>query len=88
MKKSRKLVCHVVSSNIANDSVPTLQVSVGIRALFEKTYGEPDSQISGRMYCTIPLFPLVNDVRNVSQPDTIPVSGKQLLISNDRNRVR
>jgi hypothetical protein len=27
-------------------------------------------------------------VRNVTQPDTLPVIGKQLLISNDRNRVR
>jgi hypothetical protein len=38
MKKSRKLACHVVNSNISNiaiDSLPTLQVSVVIIALFE-----------------------------------------------------
>jgi len=36
MKKSRKLACHVANSNIAVDSLPTLQISVGIIALFEK----------------------------------------------------
>ncbi len=42
MKKSRKLACHVVNSNIAIDSLPTLQISEGIIALFEKIYdGEP-----------------------------------------------
>jgi hypothetical protein len=42
MKKSVKLACHVVNSNIAMGSLPTLQISVGIFALFEKIYdGEP-----------------------------------------------
>jgi hypothetical protein len=42
MKKSANLACHVVNSNIANDSSPTLQISLGIIALFEKIYdGEP-----------------------------------------------
>ncbi len=42
MKKSGKLACHVVDSNIAFDSLPALQISVGIIALFEKIYdGEP-----------------------------------------------
>jgi hypothetical protein len=42
MKKSVKLACHVVNSNIAIDSLPTLQKSVGIFPLFEKIYdGEP-----------------------------------------------
>jgi hypothetical protein len=42
MKKSVKLACHVVNSNIANCSLPTLQISVGIFALFENIYdGEP-----------------------------------------------
>jgi hypothetical protein len=37
MKKSGKLACHVVNSNIAIDSLPTLQISLAsIRALFEK----------------------------------------------------
>jgi hypothetical protein len=42
MKKSVKLACHVVNSNIAIGTLPTLQISVGILALFEKIYdGEP-----------------------------------------------
>jgi hypothetical protein len=42
MKKSVKLACHVVNSNIAVGSLPTLQISQGIVALFEKIYdGEP-----------------------------------------------
>ncbi len=42
MKKFRKLACLVVDSNITNGSLPSLQISVGIIALFEKIYnGEP-----------------------------------------------
>jgi hypothetical protein len=42
MKKSGKLACQVVSSNIAIGSSPTLQTSHGLLALFEKIYyGEP-----------------------------------------------
>jgi hypothetical protein len=42
MKKSAKLACHVGNSNIAIDSLPTLQILLGIIALFEKIYdGEP-----------------------------------------------
>jgi hypothetical protein len=42
MKKSVKLACHVVSANIAIGSLLTLQISLGIVALFEKIYdGEP-----------------------------------------------
>ncbi len=40
MKKSGKL--HVVNSNIANGSLPRLQISLGIVALFEKiSNGDP-----------------------------------------------
>jgi hypothetical protein len=60
MKKSVKLACHVVNLNIAIVFLPTLQISLGIVALFEKIYnGEPilpSFQILGRMYSTIPLF--------------------------------
>ncbi len=55
--KSRKLVCHVVNSNIAIDSLPTLQILLGIVALFEKIYDvEPKSEkfIAARHY--MPLF--------------------------------
>ncbi len=38
MKKSVKLACHVVNSNIANGSLPTHQTSHGLLALFEKIY--------------------------------------------------
>jgi hypothetical protein len=42
MKKSVKLACHAVNSNIANSSLPTLQISLGIVSLFKKIYdGEP-----------------------------------------------
>jgi hypothetical protein len=38
MKKSVKLGGHVVNSNIAIGSLPTLQISLGFFALFEKIY--------------------------------------------------
>jgi hypothetical protein len=42
MKKSPKLECHVVNSNIAIGSLPTLQTSHGLLTLFEKIYyGDP-----------------------------------------------
>jgi hypothetical protein len=40
MKKSGKVACHVVNSNIAIGSLPTLQISEGMLALFEKIYYE------------------------------------------------
>jgi hypothetical protein len=57
MKKSGKLACHVVNSNIAFGSLPTLQISLGIVALFERFMMEsrfvPSFQISGRLYNTV-----------------------------------
>ncbi len=42
MRKSGKLVSHVVNSNIAIGSLPTLQISLGTVKLFEKIYdGKP-----------------------------------------------
>jgi hypothetical protein len=42
MKKSGKLASHVVNSNIAIGSLQTLQISLGITALYEKIYdGQP-----------------------------------------------
>jgi hypothetical protein len=38
MKKSGKLACHVVNSNIAIGSLAKLQTSHGLLALFEKIY--------------------------------------------------
>jgi hypothetical protein len=63
MEKSGKLASHVANSNIAIDPLPTLQISVGVLALFEKIYeGEPiftvisdkGEEVTG----TIPLFQL------------------------------
>jgi hypothetical protein len=36
MKKAGKLACHMVNSNIAIGSLPTLQISLVMAALFEK----------------------------------------------------
>ena len=67
MKKSAKLECQVVNSNIAIGSLPTLQISLGIVALFEKIYdGEPIltvvlniwEDVHCTLHCTIPLFQL------------------------------
>ncbi len=42
MKNRGNFVCHVVNSNIAIDTLPTLQISVGVIALFENVCdGEP-----------------------------------------------
>jgi hypothetical protein len=38
MKKSVKPACHEVNLNIAIGSLPKLQISLGIVALFEKIY--------------------------------------------------
>jgi hypothetical protein len=57
VRKSGKLVCRVVNSNIAIGSLPTLQISLGIVALFEKIYdGEPiltDFSNIGKDYNTV-----------------------------------
>jgi hypothetical protein len=45
-----KLACHVVNSNIAIGSLPTLQISLRIVALFEKIY---DSE---------PIFAVVSNI--------------------------
>jgi hypothetical protein len=62
MEKSGKLVCHVVNSSIALHTLPTLQVSVGVIALFEKIYnGVPILTVFsniGEDVRTIPLFQL------------------------------
>ncbi len=91
MNKSRKLACQVVDSNIANDSLPTLQISVGIIALFEEKnlwWGSNSYRlISGRMYTTVvsikcTMWEVCPTARLYA------IIGKQLLISNDINRVR
>ncbi len=91
MKKSGKLACHVVNSNIAIGSLPTLQISVGMLALFERFIMKfgflPSSQISGRMY-TIPLFQISVRCEKCVAVRHYAVISKQLLNANDINRVR
>ncbi len=80
MKKSVKIACHVVISNNAINSLPTLQISPGIAILFEKIYdGEPIlvifSVIEEDLH-SMPLFHVsVYDVKSVSQPETMPILG-------------
>jgi hypothetical protein len=73
MKKSSKLACHVVNSNITIGSLPTLQISLAIIALFEKIYnGEPILTVVsniGKMYNTV----ISINVKSVAQPDTVPI---------------
>ncbi len=60
-EKSAKLARRVANSNIAIGSLPTLQISLGFVALFEKIYYEVPiltifSNIREDVHCTIPLF--------------------------------
>jgi hypothetical protein len=83
MKKSRKLACHVVNENIAIGSLPTLQIALGIVALFEKIYnGEPiltvvsDIGEDVQYRCFIKVY----DEKSMSQPDTLPLFGNNFLL--------
>jgi len=76
MKKSGKLACHVLNSNIAIDSLPTLQTSHGLLALFEKIYYEvPILTVFSNIGEDVQYrcFNQVYDVKSVSQPDTMPL---------------
>ncbi len=73
-----KLACHVVNSNIAIGSLPTLQISLGIVALFEKLYdGLPILTVVATIGEDVQYrcFNYVDDVKSVSQPDTMPILG-------------
>jgi hypothetical protein len=87
MKKSGKLACHVVNSNIAIGSLPKLQTSHGLLALFEMIYyREPIFTVfstSGRIYNTVVSIKCM--MYKVSEPDTIALLGRETI---DRNRVR
>jgi hypothetical protein len=85
-------IAHVVNLNIAIDSLPTFQISLGIVVLFEKIYdGEPIltviSNIREDVQCEYRCFNEVYDMKSVSQPDTMPRYWKTLF-ANNRNRVR
>jgi hypothetical protein len=66
MEKSRKFACHLVYSNNAINSLPTLQISLGIVAIFEKIYdGEPIFSNIGEGLQHQCFY----NVRSVPQPD-------------------
>ncbi len=71
-------------------SLPTLQLSLGNVALFEKISDflmfEPSSQISGRMYNTVFQLSVWRE-KCVTARHYADI-GKQLLFANNRNRVR
>ncbi len=92
MKKSGKLACHVVNSDIAIISLPTLQISLGLVALFEKIYmydKEPILTVFSNIgEDAIPSFQFSVRCEKCVAARQSTVIGKQLLISNDRNWVR
>ncbi len=89
MKKSGKLASYVADSNIAIDTLPTLQISVGIIALFEKIYeGDPIFTVISNIGEVIRLFKLSVWCEKFVAAQHYAVIWKQLLIPNDRNRVR
>ncbi len=78
MRKSAKLAHHVVNSNIAIDSLPRLQISLGIIALFEKIYDrDPILTVISNNGEEVQYrcFNEVYDLKKVMQPDTIPLLG-------------
>ncbi len=77
------LACHVVNSNIAISSLPTLQISLGIVALFEKIHdGESILTVSPNIGEVIPLFQLGVWCEKCVEARHYAVIRKQLLISN------
>jgi hypothetical protein len=74
-------------------SLPTLQISLGIVALFEEIYYEVliltvFSNIREDVHCTIPLFQLSVRCEKCVAARHYAVICKQLLNANDINRVR
>ncbi len=66
----------MVNSNIAIGSLPTLQISLGTVASFEKIYdGEPILTVVSNIGEDVQYhsFNKVHDVKSVSQPDTLPI---------------
>jgi hypothetical protein len=67
-----------VNSNIAIGSLPTIQISLGIVALFEKIYdGEPILTVVSNIGKDVQYlyFNKVYYVKSVSQPDNMPIFG-------------
>ncbi len=86
-EKSGKLVCHEVTSNIAIDSLPTLQMSLGIVALFEMIYdGEPILTVFSNIWDAVSVqYRCFNEgydgkVCRRSQTDTMPILGNNFCL--------
>ena len=78
MKKSTKLACHVENSNIAVGSLPTLQTTHGLLALFEKIYyGDPIFAVISNNGEDVQYrcFNSIYDVKSMPQPHTIALLG-------------
>ncbi len=86
-EKNQELACHVVNSNIAIGSLPTIQTSHGLLALFEKIYyGEPIFTDFSNIGEDVQYrcFNSVYDVKSTSQPDTKNrVRGAVLCLTQD-----
>jgi hypothetical protein len=72
-EKSGKLVCHVVSSKNAINSLPILQISMGIVAIFERTFFSVFSNIGEDLHHR--CFNQWYYERCVSEPDINAVLG-------------
>jgi hypothetical protein len=76
MKKSVKLACHVVNSNFAIGTLPTLQIPLGIVALCWRADSYRLFKYRGGCTKKYRCFKLgVCGVKRVSQPDTIALLG-------------
>ncbi len=74
MKKSRSLACHVINSDSAINSMPTVKIALGIVALFEKIYhGDPILTVFSviREEVQDRRFSSVYDVKSILQPDVM-----------------
>ncbi len=78
MKKSVKLACHVVNSNIAMVLCRRFKYRQELQRYLKRFLMEsrflPSFQISGRMYNAVVSIKMY-DVKRVSQPDTIALLG-------------
>ncbi len=69
----------MLNSNIAVDSLPTLQISLGIKRYLKRfmlgRYLVADSyrRLKHREDVQYHYFSSVNDVKSVTQPDTVPL---------------
>jgi hypothetical protein len=65
MKKSGKLACHMVNSNIDIGSLPKLQISHGLLALFEK------------IYCREQIFTVFSNMEDIHYNTVVAIKGSR-----------